>query len=69
MSGKAPASVITDGDIAMKNAIKRVFPYAYHRLCAWHLIRNATSNIGDTAFVSESRKCMLADYDIGDWNR
>lgn len=34
MGGKCPASVITDGDLAMRNAIKAVFPNAYHRLCA-----------------------------------
>ncbi|GAU39404.1 hypothetical protein TSUD_323520 [Trifolium subterraneum] len=44
MNGKMPKSVITDGDLAMKNAIRRGIPNAHHRLCAWHLIRNATSN-------------------------
>jgi hypothetical protein len=34
MKGKTPISVITDGDVAMRNAIKRVFPNSYHRLCA-----------------------------------
>jgi hypothetical protein len=34
MKGKHPLSVITDGDTAMKNAIKRTFPNAHHRLCA-----------------------------------
>jgi hypothetical protein len=28
MEGKHPVSVITDGDLAMKNAIRRVFPNA-----------------------------------------
>jgi hypothetical protein len=69
MLGKSPVSVITDGDLAMKNAIKRVFPNAYHRLCAWHLIRNATSNIGDSEFVGQFRKCMLRDYDLGEFRR
>lgn len=31
MSGKSPIFVITDGDVAMRNAIKKVFPNAYHR--------------------------------------
>lgn len=38
MGGKAPTSVITDGDMAMRNAIRKVFPDAHHRLCAWHLL-------------------------------
>ncbi|KAL4287284.1 hypothetical protein AHAS_Ahas19G0170800 [Arachis hypogaea] len=46
MNGKAPVSVITDGDLSMKFTIEKEFPNAHHRLCAWHLIRNATSNIG-----------------------
>ncbi|XP_058753695.1 protein FAR1-RELATED SEQUENCE 5-like [Vicia villosa] len=69
MSGKSPISVITDGDLAMKKAIKRVFPNAYHRLCAWHLIRNAMSNIGVPEFVGQFRKCMLGDYDLGEFRR
>ena len=69
MSGKSPISVITDGDLAMKNAIKTVFPNAYHRLCAWHLIRNATSNVGIPEFVGRFRICMLGDYDLGEFRR
>lgn len=33
MKGKTPVSVITDSDLAMKNAIKQVFPKTHHRLC------------------------------------
>ncbi|MED6188371.1 hypothetical protein PIB30_116966 [Stylosanthes scabra] len=51
MGGKVPLSVITDGDPAMRIAIQRVFPNAHHRLCAWHLLRNATTNICDPQFT------------------
>ncbi|KAF1892240.1 hypothetical protein Lal_00036601 [Lupinus albus] len=34
MNEKHPKCVTTDGDFSMKNAIKRVFPAAHHRLCA-----------------------------------
>ncbi|KAF1869086.1 hypothetical protein Lal_00048366 [Lupinus albus] len=34
MNGKHPKCVITDGDLSMKNAIKRIFPATHHRLCA-----------------------------------
>ncbi|KAJ1411473.1 MULE transposase domain [Sesbania bispinosa] len=51
MKGKMPNSVITNGDLAMRNAIRVVFPRAHHRLCAWHLARNATSNVGIPAFI------------------
>ncbi|KAL4337819.1 hypothetical protein AHAS_Ahas12G0148300 [Arachis hypogaea] len=52
MNVKAPVLVITDGDLSMKFAIEKEFPNAHHRLCAWHLIRNATSNIGKPQFTS-----------------
>ncbi|KAJ1431887.1 Zinc finger, PMZ-type [Sesbania bispinosa] len=65
MKGKLPSVVITDGDVAMKNAIERVFPNAYHRLCAWHLMRNATSNIKNEDFTKAFEDCMLGYYDVG----
>ncbi|RYQ98503.1 hypothetical protein Ahy_B07g086233 isoform B [Arachis hypogaea] len=37
MGGKSPKAVITDGDLAMRDAIKNVLPDATHRLCGWHL--------------------------------
>ncbi|RYR29224.1 hypothetical protein Ahy_B01g053572 isoform A [Arachis hypogaea] len=38
MKGKAPVSIITDGDRKMKSVIEQVFPEAHHQLCAWHLL-------------------------------
>jgi hypothetical protein len=64
MGGKLPVSVITDGDTAMRNAIVKIFPDAHHRLCAWHLIRNATSNIKNLQFVPKFKNCMLGDVDV-----
>ncbi|CAJ2631983.1 unnamed protein product [Trifolium pratense] len=69
MKGKMPKSVITDGDLAMKNAIRKVFPDVHHRLCAWHLIRNATSNVKSNRFTHLFRKLMLCDYEIVDFER
>lgn len=69
MGGKSPVLVITDGDVAMRNAIKQVLPNAHHRLCAWHLLRNATSNVKNPQFVSRLRQCMLGDFDICEFKR
>ncbi|XP_057758363.1 protein FAR1-RELATED SEQUENCE 5-like [Arachis stenosperma] len=44
MSGKLPGGVVTDGDRAMREAILEVFPGIPHRLCVWHLHRNARWN-------------------------
>jgi transposase-like protein len=58
MNNKSPVSVVTDGDKAMHNAIKTVFPNASHRLCSWHLARNATTNIRNKAVIRAFTKCM-----------
>ncbi|KAL4327954.1 hypothetical protein AHAS_Ahas13G0151700 [Arachis hypogaea] len=42
MQVKTPKAIIIDGDPVMRVAIQDVFPDAHHRLCAWHLLRNAT---------------------------
>nr|KYP53206.1 Protein FAR1-RELATED SEQUENCE 7 [Cajanus cajan] len=65
MKGKSPSLAITDGDLAIRNTIKKVFPNVHHRLCAWHLSRNTTCNVRNLTFIYEFRKCMLAYYDVG----
>ncbi|KAF1879522.1 hypothetical protein Lal_00005989 [Lupinus albus] len=68
MIGKQPKCVITDGDLSMKNAIKRVFPEAHHRLCAWHICNNAGKNIKKNNFHKDFQKVMYVDVDIDDFN-
>lgn len=41
MDRKQPKTVITDGDKAMRKAISKKFSQAKHRLCCWHIGRNA----------------------------
>ena len=62
--GKQPVSVITDSDKAMRNAIKCVLPQCCHRLCAWHLERNATSNVADPQFTKAFKYCLFGDMTI-----
>jgi hypothetical protein len=69
MGGKSLTSVITDGDLAMRNGIRKVFPECHHRLCAWHLIRNACTNVGKKQFVRKFKQCMLGDYDVGEFKQ
>ncbi|KAK4416826.1 protein FAR1-RELATED SEQUENCE 5 [Sesamum alatum] len=45
MGSKAPSSIFTDQDQAMANAIAGVFPNARHRLCLWHISKNAPSHL------------------------
>lgn len=69
MKGKEPPSIITDGDIAMRNAIKTVFLGAHHRLCVWHLTRNATNNIEILELTAAFANCMLGDYEVSEFER
>ncbi|RYR29655.1 hypothetical protein Ahy_B01g054109 isoform B [Arachis hypogaea] len=64
MKGKTPASIIIDGAMAIRNAVRDVFFEVRHRLCAWHLIQNATSNVENPSFTSKFKKIMLGDYEI-----
>ncbi|XP_057734000.1 protein FAR-RED ELONGATED HYPOCOTYL 3-like [Arachis stenosperma] len=70
--GKAPKSVITDGDQSTKSAIKDVFPEAHHRLYSWHLLRNATARAGIPRFLTKFRLCLMGDSEFDDfediWN-
>ena len=62
MDRKRPTTVITDGDRAMRNAITKIFPHAVHRLCCWHLARNAQTNINSKDFTKDFQSCMLQPY-------
>ncbi|XP_072071948.1 protein FAR1-RELATED SEQUENCE 5-like [Arachis hypogaea] len=64
MNGRAPSYVIIDGTRAMKNAIEEVFLGTHYRLCTWHLLRNATTNMCSPSFTSKFKDCMLGDYEI-----
>jgi zinc finger SWIM domain-containing protein 3 len=60
MSQKHLVSMITDGDLAMQNAISIVWPNASHRLCGWHCENNIVSNVKDDD-VKEGIRCFLYD--------
>ncbi|XP_077228421.1 protein FAR1-RELATED SEQUENCE 5-like [Tasmannia lanceolata] len=45
MHGKAPGAIITDMDLAMKNAITNVFPNTRHRFCSWHIGKHLVENV------------------------
>ncbi|KAL4373813.1 hypothetical protein AHAS_Ahas05G0119300 [Arachis hypogaea] len=60
-------SFITDGDPAMRIAIQSVFSDVHHQSCAWHLLKNATSNICDPRLTQLFRYRMLADMEIDEF--
>lgn len=62
MKGKHPKAVMTDGDRAMREAIKHVFPNSTHRLCSWHLNKNAGENVKSTEFLECFKKAMYKNF-------
>ncbi|KAH9801186.1 protein FAR1-RELATED SEQUENCE [Citrus sinensis] len=69
MGNRKPKSVITDGDKAMAKAIKTVFFGATHRLCCWHLERNAQANIKNEDFTRKFRDLMLTGMSAGEFDQ
>ena len=45
MDGKRPKTIFTDRCQAMANAIEKVFLQSRHRLCLWHITKNAAHNL------------------------
>lgn len=45
MRGRKPKTIFTDQGQVMSNAIATVFPNSCHRLCLWHISKNATKNL------------------------
>ncbi|XP_028119681.1 protein FAR1-RELATED SEQUENCE 5-like [Camellia sinensis] len=63
MGNKAPVSILTDGDKAMREAIRRVFPNARHQFCNWHLGKNVVSNVHISGFAHAFKQCMDMEMD------
>ncbi|KAE8682979.1 hypothetical protein F3Y22_tig00111221pilonHSYRG00022 [Hibiscus syriacus] len=68
MMNKLPISVVTNGYRAMQRAIKSVIPNAKHRLCYWHLSRDAQANIGDPKLTASFSKCMASRWTTDEFN-
>ena len=64
MGGKKPLSVVTDGDLSMGKAIREVMPEATHRLCSFHLQRNAACHVKIRGFVHDFSKLMFRRVDV-----
>ncbi|KAJ1428337.1 MULE transposase domain [Sesbania bispinosa] len=62
MFNKHLGAVVTDGDGAMREAIKAVFPNASHRLCGSHLNKNACENVKNPKFLDDFKKAMYSNF-------
>ncbi|CAL5338642.1 unnamed protein product [Camellia sinensis] len=61
MDNKRPVSVLINRDMAMREAIQKVFPNAKHRLCNWHMHRNAKRNVRVDWFEGHFKHLMDLD--------
>ncbi|KAJ1395595.1 MULE transposase domain [Sesbania bispinosa] len=62
MFGKEPSAVVTDGDAAMREAIRVVFPSAVHILCSWHIHQNACDNVKNSKFLEEFKHMIYGKF-------
>ncbi|XP_016173287.1 protein FAR1-RELATED SEQUENCE 5-like [Arachis ipaensis] len=64
MCQKMPSVVVTDGDEAMREAVRVVFPRATHRLCRWHFEKNVMSNVKDAGLRAQFSRWLYADIAV-----
>ncbi|KAM6588590.1 hypothetical protein CsatA_011195 [Cannabis sativa] len=64
---KKPNVVVTDQDVAMKQAIMEHMPDVTHRLCAWHLNTNASKKVKDPIFLKMFKDLMYNYYEEEDF--
>ncbi|XP_055961244.1 protein FAR1-RELATED SEQUENCE 5-like [Mercurialis annua] len=62
MGNRAPKTIFTDQDKAMEKAIGKVLHTTRHRLCLWHISKNAASHLGalnsNQLFHNIFNKCL-----------
>ncbi|KAM6562282.1 hypothetical protein CsatB_022280 [Cannabis sativa] len=64
---KKPNVVVTNQDVAMKQAIMEHMPDVTHRLCAWHLNTNASKKVKDPIFLKRFKDLMYNYYEEEDF--
>jgi hypothetical protein len=76
-NGQQPKTCYTDQDVAMGKAIAEVFPEAWHGLCTFHIMQNATKHLHeeksennkDTGILSDFSACMYESEDITEFEQ
>ncbi|KAL6138512.1 hypothetical protein ACLB2K_063794 [Fragaria x ananassa] len=57
-NGKMPKAVLTDSDEAMRKVIETVMPEARHRLCIWHIGKNAFTHLKSEEKLKAFNRCV-----------
>ncbi|XBI86263.1 protein FAR1-RELATED SEQUENCE 6-like [Triticum dicoccoides] len=47
MKGRLPGAMITDESVAIKAAVREVFPKTRHRISDWHIVRSIAEKLGE----------------------
>ncbi|XP_061369861.1 protein FAR1-RELATED SEQUENCE 5-like [Gastrolobium bilobum] len=61
MNGKHPVAIITDQDLAISNAVSKVFPNTKHRFCLWHIMKKFPEKLSHLYHDHASFKRHLND--------
>ncbi|XP_004309406.1 PREDICTED: protein FAR1-RELATED SEQUENCE 5-like, partial [Fragaria vesca subsp. vesca] len=69
MNNQKLVAVLTDGDQAMRRAIEAVLPGCPHRLCTWHVSKNARNHLRNNQALSEFRCCMWEEVTLDGFER
>ncbi|XP_021824091.1 protein FAR1-RELATED SEQUENCE 5-like [Prunus avium] len=69
MKDNKPISILTDGDEAMHKAIDDVFDISNHRLCSWHVSRNACNNLKDDEFLRNFQACIWEPFALDEFEK
>ncbi|XP_020982356.2 putative protein FAR1-RELATED SEQUENCE 10 [Arachis duranensis] len=64
MCNKKPSVIVTNGCDLMRAAINAVFLEATHRLCAWHVEKNVTSNVKDEGLRQHFTRWLYSNMEI-----
>ncbi|XP_062094091.1 protein FAR1-RELATED SEQUENCE 5-like [Humulus lupulus] len=67
MGGKMPSAVLTDGCKAMNKALDNIMPGVPHRICSWHILKNAMHHVHNISFHQELKKFIFRYYKEEEW--
>ncbi|WCJ39767.1 hypothetical protein M5689_020730 [Euphorbia peplus] len=67
MGDKMPQAVLTDGCKSMNKALETIMPEVPHRICSWHLMKNAKTNGIKKEARTELSKLLYRYFNECEW--
>ncbi|XP_062075477.1 protein FAR1-RELATED SEQUENCE 5-like [Humulus lupulus] len=62
-----PSAVLTDGCKAMNKELDNIMPGVPHRICSWHILKNAMHHVHNIAFHQELKIFIFRYYKEEEW--